>query len=183
MARLIYSVAINEARMNAVQTEVGSDPIMRMYGLGVGQQVPATCEEAAAGFVIAEGAEVQGGMWLGAQSTTKVGSFVARANVFSTWVLSLLAEGEIKYMRIYDSSGSFCGVQCEVKDVSELLPPVPGPGPDPETGVYGGEKFEPGVFYVDGKVITAQQVTAGDVLTLDEFSFTAGNQARFADVP
>ena len=181
MARLIYSVAINEARMNAVQTEVGSDPIMRMYGLGVGEDVPATCEEAATGFVIAEGAEVQGGMWLGAQSTTKVGSFVARANVFSTWVLSLLAEGEIKYMRIYDSSGNFCGVQCEVKDVSEL-PALTGTQ-DPETGVWNGQHFEAGVFYVDGKVITAQQVTAGDVLTLDEFSFTAGNQARFADVP
>jgi len=180
MGRLIYSVSINEARMNAVELEVGSNPIMRMYGLNQGDAVPATCEEAASGFVIAEGSEVAGN-WLGAPSTTKVGSFVARANIFSSWVLALQAEGEIKYMRIYDSSGNFCGVQCEVKDISEL-PTLTGTQ-DPETGVWNGQHFEPGYFYVDGKVITQQQVTAGDVLTLSEFAFTAGNQARFADVP
>lgn len=131
MARLIYSVAINEARMSAIELEVGSNPIMRMYGLNPGDTVPATCEEPAAGYVIAEGAEVVGN-WLGVPSTTKVGAFVARANIFSSWVLALQDEGEIKYLRIYDSSGVFCGVQCEVKDVSEL-PTLTGTQ-DPETG-------------------------------------------------
>lgn len=178
MARLLYSVAMNEARMAAMAALI-SNPIMRMFGLQGGDSVPVTCEQPDSGFLIAEGSE-SAALWMGAPSTTKPALFVARANIWSSWALDILSDGTIAYVRIYDDTGSTCHMQMEVKDVSELLPPAGGTDPDPETGVWGGEKFEPGYLYVDGKVITSQQV--GGLLTLDEMSFTAGNQARFVDV-
>mgnify|MGYP000860330238 FL=1 len=180
MPRLIYSAAINAARMDVILNEVGQNPIMRMFGLGAGEDVPPTCESADVGFVIAEGADPSQN-WLGAPSTTKTPAFVARANVWNSWELELLDSGLIRYVRIYDSAGVACHVQAEVKDLSQLLPPAGGPGPDPETGVFGGEKFEPGYLYVDGALIDPAQV--GQFLLLDEMCITAGNQARFADVP
>jgi len=180
MARLIYSTVINEERLNVVQMAIGNVPLMRMYGLGAGESVPKTCEQAATGFVIAQGDEPAQD-WLGFPSSSKVGDYVQRSNIWSTWVLSIVAAGEIKYLRIFDASGQECGMQCEVKDLS-VLTGMTGTE-DPETGVYNGQHFEQGVFYVDGSVITPQQVANNDVLTLQNFSISAGNQARYADVP
>lgn len=178
MARLIYSQAVNEARMAATEQEIGANPVMRLYGLASGESVPATCAEDAGTLLIAEGQESTSA-WMGLPSTQKTPDFVARANIYSSWILTVIAEGEVAYLRIYDSSGMICGMQCEVRHVSTL---TPSGTQDDETGVYGAATMEAGCVYMSETVMTAAHVSAGAQITLDELAFTAGNQARYIDV-
>lgn len=178
MARLIYSQAVNDARIAATEQEIGANPIMRLYGLGVGDTVPLNCADAPSGILIAEGQESTSA-WMGVPSTQKTPDYVARTNLYSSWVLTVIAEGEVAYLRVYDSSGLVCGMQCEVRHVNTL---TPSGTQDDETGVYGAATMEAGCVYMSETVMTAAHVSAGAQITLDELTFTAGNQARYIDV-
>ncbi len=94
-----FSVPVRNARLDAIETQIGTLAIMR---LRTGAQ-PATCATADSGTVVATLSLPAD--WLAAAAAG------AKAKS-GTWEdLSADAAGTIGHFRIYDSGGTVCGIQ------------------------------------------------------------------------
>lgn len=96
---LQYSVAVRNARLDAVETTIGTSAIMRIRT----GAVPATCATADAGTVVAT-LTLPSDWMAAASSGTKAMS--------GTWQdASADATGTAAHFRIYDSAGTTCHMQ------------------------------------------------------------------------
>jgi hypothetical protein len=96
-----YSVAVNNARLDSIETTVGTSPKLRIY---TGAQ-PANCGTAASGTMLVEMALPSD--WLGAASA-------AQKSKAGTWSGVAAAGGTAAHYRIYDSAGTTCHEQGSV---------------------------------------------------------------------
>lgn len=96
---LQFSAAVRNARLDAIESTIGTTPILRIYT----GTVPASTATAASGTVLA--------------TITLPSDWMAAASggskaISGTWEdLSADANGTAGYFRIYDSSGTTCGLQ------------------------------------------------------------------------
>lgn len=94
-----YSTPLRNARLDMLQTLIGTSPLLRWYT----GSPPANCAAAATGVLLAEAPLPS--TWLAAAS----GGVAAQAG---TWEESAaIATGTPGYFRIYDSTGTTCHVQ------------------------------------------------------------------------
>lgn len=96
---LQYSVAVRNAQLDAVETTIGTAPLLRIYS----GSVPATCATAASGTLLAE--MTLPSDWMAAASS-------GSKSLSGTWQdASANAAGTAGYWRLYDSGGSTCHAQ------------------------------------------------------------------------
>lgn len=93
-----YSVAANNARLDAVESTVGASPKLRIYT----GTVPANCAAAATGTLLCEMALPSD--WMAGAS----GASKAKAG---TWTGTGVAAGDAGYFRIVDNAGTTCHLQ------------------------------------------------------------------------
>jgi hypothetical protein len=96
-----YSPAVNNARLDAIETAIGTAPLLRFYS---GSQ-PASCATAASGTLLSSQALPSD--WLAAASNPSKAKAGTWAGTFST-------AGTAGYYRIYDSTGTTCHLQGSV---------------------------------------------------------------------
>lgn len=95
---LQYSVTVNNARLDSIETAAGTAVKLRLYT----GAVPANCAASEAGTLLVE--MVLPSDWMNAASTgtkTKLG----------TWSAAAVATGTAAHFRIYDSAGTNCHLQ------------------------------------------------------------------------
>lgn len=96
---LQYSVTVRNAQLDAVETTVGTAPILRIYS----GSAPANCAAAASGTLLAE-ATLPSDWMAAANSGSKALS--------GTWQdASANATGTAGHWRLYDSGGTTCHAQ------------------------------------------------------------------------
>lgn len=96
---LQYSVAVRNAQLDAVETTIGTAPLLRIYS----GSVPATCATAASGTLLAE--MTLPSDWMAAASS-------GSKSLSGTWQdASANATGTAGYWRLYDSGGTTCHAQ------------------------------------------------------------------------
>lgn len=96
---LQYSVTVRNAQLDAVETTVGTAPLLRIYS----GSAPANCAAAASGTLLAE-ATLPSDWMEAASSGSKALS--------GTWQdASANATGTAGHWRLYDSSGTTCHAQ------------------------------------------------------------------------
>lgn len=96
---LQYSVTVRNAQLDAVETTVGTAPLLRIYS----GAAPANCAAAASGTLLAE-ATLPSDWMAAASSGSKALS--------GTWQdASANATGTAGHWRLYDSSGTTCHAQ------------------------------------------------------------------------
>lgn len=96
---LQYSVTVRNAQLDAVETTVGTAPLLRIYS----GSAPANCAAAASGTLLAE-ATLPSDWMAAANSGTKALS--------GTWQdASANATGTAGHWRLYDSGGTTCHAQ------------------------------------------------------------------------
>jgi hypothetical protein len=107
---LQYSTAVRNARLDAIETTIGTTPILRIYS----GSMPANPATAASGTLLAE--MTLPSDWMAAASTgSKAKS--------GTWtVASAAATGTAGYFRILDSTGTTTGIQGECTDTAGAGP-------------------------------------------------------------
>lgn len=93
-----YGVAVQNARLDVVETTIGVSPLLRFYS---GAE-PANCGTAASGTKLAEGALPSD--WMAAANA-------GSKSKSGTWMATGVAAGTIGYYRIYDSTGTICHEQ------------------------------------------------------------------------
>ena len=93
-----YSGAVRDAKQNAIETTVGTAPLLQLRS----GAPPANTAAAASGTLLAE--DPLPSDWMGASS----GGVKAKAG---TWTLTGEAAGNIGHFRIYDSTGTTCHMQ------------------------------------------------------------------------
>lgn len=95
------SVAVRNARLDAIETNIGTSAILRIYDLTAG--APADCAAAITATLLAEMSLPSD--WMAAASSG------AKA-LAGTWEdLSANAAGTADFFRVYDSGGTNCGIQ------------------------------------------------------------------------
>lgn len=97
-SNLQYSVTVNNAKLDAIETAIGTAPQLRFY---TGTQ-PANCAAAATGSLLAT--LTLPSDWLAAASAA------AKAKAGS-WTGTASGTGTAGYYRIYDSTGTTCHEQ------------------------------------------------------------------------
>jgi hypothetical protein len=96
---LQYSVTVRNAQLDAVETTVGTAPLLRIYS----GSAPANCAAAASGTLLAE-ATLPSDWMAAASSGSKA--------ISGTWQdASANATGTAGHWRLYDSSGTTCHAQ------------------------------------------------------------------------
>ena len=95
---LQYSVAVNNARLDSIETTIGTSAKLRLYT----GSVPANCAAAATGTLLAE--LTLPSDWMAAAS----GASKVKAG---TWSGTASATGVAGYFRIVDSGGTNTGIQ------------------------------------------------------------------------
>ena len=95
------SEAVKNARLNAIETVVGTAPILRVYDGG--GSIPADCSQAVVGTLLVE--ITLPSNWL---NDANGGSITG---IMGTWSDTALATGETTYFRIYASNGTDCHIQ------------------------------------------------------------------------
>lgn len=96
---LQYSVTVRNAQLDAVETTVGTAPLLRIYS----GSAPANCAAAASGTLLAE-ATLPSDWMEAASSGSKA--------ISGTWQdASANATGTAGHWRLYDSSGTTCHAQ------------------------------------------------------------------------
>ena len=96
---LQYSVTVRNAQLDAVETTVGTAPLLRIYS----GSAPANCAAAASGTLLAE-ATLPSDWMAAANSGSKALS--------GTWQdASAAATGTAGHWRLYDSGGTTCHAQ------------------------------------------------------------------------
>ena len=93
-----FSIAVRNARLDAVETTIGTSPKLRLY---TGVQ-PATCALAASGTLLAEIPLPSD--WLGAASA-------GSKTLLGTWTVNAIATGIAAHYRLTDSAGTNCHEQ------------------------------------------------------------------------
>jgi hypothetical protein len=93
-----YGVAVNNARLDAIETSIGTSPYLQFY---TGSK-PANCATTATGTLLAELALPSD--WMSAASS-------ASKAKLGTWSGTGSASGTIGYFRIVDNSKATCGMQ------------------------------------------------------------------------
>lgn len=93
-----YGVAVQNARLDVVETTIGVSPLLRFYS---GAE-PANCGTAASGTKLAEGALPSD--WMAAANA-------GSKSKSGTWTATGVAAGTIGYYRVYDSTGTTCHEQ------------------------------------------------------------------------
>lgn len=96
-----WSIACNNAALDAKETAMGATPIVRFY---TGAK-PANCGAAASGTKLAEG-NLPADAMSAASGASKAKS--------GTWQATGVAAGDIGYYRLYDSTGTTCHNQGSV---------------------------------------------------------------------
>ena len=94
-----YSVAVNNARLDAIETTIGTTPVLRIRT----GAPPATCATADSGTVLAT--LTLPSDWMAAAS----GGTKAKSGTWSD--SSADATGTAAHFRIYDSAGTTCHIQ------------------------------------------------------------------------
>lgn len=95
---LQYSVAVNNARLDAVESTAGTSAKCRIYS----GSAPANCAAAATGTLLAD--ITCPADWMAAAS----GASKVKAG---TWSVAAAATGTAGYFRIVDSAGTTCHIQ------------------------------------------------------------------------
>lgn len=96
---LQYSVTVRNAQLDAVETTVGTAPLLRIYS----GSAPANCAAAASGTLLAEATLPLD--WMAAASS-------GSKALSGTWQdASANATGTAGHWRLYDSSGTTCHAQ------------------------------------------------------------------------
>jgi len=96
---LQYSVQVRNAKLDAVQTSIGTSPILRVFS---NTTLPANCAAANTGSLIA--AVTLPSSWMAAAS--------AGSKVLSgTWTGNAVSTNTAAHFRIYESTGTNCHVQ------------------------------------------------------------------------
>ena len=96
---LQYSVTVRNAQLDAVETTVGTAPLLRIYS----GSAPANCAAAASGTLLAEATLPSD--WMEAASS-------GSKSLSGTWQdASANATGTAGHWRLYDSSGTTCHAQ------------------------------------------------------------------------
>ncbi len=96
---LQYSVTVRNAQLDAVETAVGTAPLLRIYS----GSAPANCAAAASGTLLAE--MTLPSDWMAAASS-------GSKALAGTWQdASANAAGTAGHFRLYDSGGSTCHAQ------------------------------------------------------------------------
>lgn len=96
-----YSAAVLNAKLDAIETTVGTAPLLKFF---TGAE-PANCAAAATGTAL--GSTALPSDWMAAASAgvkAKLG----------TWTGAFTAAGTVGYYRITDSTGTTCGIQGSV---------------------------------------------------------------------
>jgi hypothetical protein len=101
---LRYSEAVRNARLNAVETVIGTSPLLRIYT----GSAPASTAAAATGTLLAE-CTLPSNWMADASGGTK-----AKAGTWEDTAAN--NDGEAGYFRIYDSGGTDCGLQGTVTE-------------------------------------------------------------------
>lgn len=96
-----YSVAVNNARLDAIEVTIGTAPLIRFY---TGAK-PTNCAAAASGTLLASVALPSD--WMAAATAA------AKAKT-GTWSGTFSAAGTVGHYRIYDSTGTTCHQQGSV---------------------------------------------------------------------
>jgi hypothetical protein len=96
-----YSTAVNNGRLDAIETVIGGTALMRMF-IGA---APANCAAANSGGTIFE-------MPLPADWMAAAGSGAKAKN--GTWSGTAIASGTVGHYRIYDQPGTTCHIQGDV---------------------------------------------------------------------
>jgi hypothetical protein len=129
---LQYSVDVRDARLDAIESEIGTAPILRIYS----GSMPADCAAAATGTLLAE--MTLPSDWMDAASS---GSKVKAG----TWSANAVDDGTAGYFRIYDSTGTDCGMQGECTDTAGA-----GPMKLSTTTITDGEPVTVATFTITG---------------------------------
>lgn len=98
-----YSTAVNNAKLDAIESTIGVSPKLRLY---TGAK-PATCATAESGTLICEIALPSD--WMAAASA-------ASKSKSGTWSGTATAAGVIGHYRIYDNAGTTCHNQGSASD-------------------------------------------------------------------
>lgn len=93
-----YSVTVNNARLDAEETAMGTSVKLRFYS----GSMPANCATAASGSLLAE---------LSLPSDWMANASAGVKSKTGTWSGSASAAGTAGYFRIYDSTGATCHMQ------------------------------------------------------------------------
>lgn len=93
-----YSVTVNNAKLDAIETAIGAAPLLRFYT----GSMPANCAAAATGTQL--DSQALPSDWLAAAAS----AIKAKAG---TWTGTFDAAGTAGYWRIYDSTGTTCHMQ------------------------------------------------------------------------
>lgn len=93
-----YSVTVNNARLDAIETIIGTAPLLRFYT----GAMPATPATASSGTLL--DSQALPSDWLGAAAS-------AIKSKAGTWTGTFDASGTAGYWRIYDSAGTNCHMQ------------------------------------------------------------------------
>lgn len=101
---LSLSTAVKNARLDAIESTIGTSPILRIYDDGNGgSSIPANCAASAVGNVLAT--ITLPSDWMAAASNG------AKAKNGTWQDTSADADGTAEYFRIYDSTGTTCHIQ------------------------------------------------------------------------
>jgi len=92
------SVAVRTARVTAIETTIGTAPLLRIYS----GSPPADCATAASGTLLAEAT-------LPSDWATESNGVLTKSGTWSDSAAN--ATGTAGYYRIYDSGGTNCGIQ------------------------------------------------------------------------
>jgi len=98
---LQYSVAIQNAQLDVVESQIGVSALLRFY---TGAQ-PANCAAAATGIKLAE-------LPLPADWMNAAAAGVKTLK--GSWTVAAIAAGTAGYFRLYDTTGTTCGAQGSV---------------------------------------------------------------------
>ena len=93
-----YSVAVNNARLDSIETTIGASAKLRIYT----GSVPANCAAAATGTLLVEIALPSD--WMNAASA-------ASKTKLGTWQAAASGTGTAGYFRIVDNAGTTTGIQ------------------------------------------------------------------------
>jgi hypothetical protein len=130
---LQYSVDVRDARLDAIETEIGTAPLLRIYS----GTMPANCAAAATGTLLVE--MTLPSDWMAAASSGSK----AKSGTWSD--SSANATNTAGYFRVYDSTGTTCHIQGECTDTGGA-----GPMKLSTTSIVSGEPVTVASFTITG---------------------------------
>jgi len=105
-----FSVAVRNRRLDGIETEIGTAAILRIFS----GSIPANCAAASTGTLLVE--MTLPSDWMAAAASG------AKAKAGTWQDASANATGTAGYFRIFDSTGSTCGIQGACTDTAGAGP-------------------------------------------------------------